>query len=135
MRFVALVWASCAFAAAVNAQSTRTPASTGVWGGKGIQLTVTAKGATISYDCDTGVIDEPLLIERSGRFLAHGTHTFGRGGPRPPGAVARRTHHARYEGIIDGNTMRLTVTLPDLQRTLGDFTLDLGRRAILERCG
>ena len=124
-----------AISSGIRPVSAQSPAPTGVWGGKGIQLTVTAKGATISYDCDTGVIDGPLLIEPSGKFLAHGTHTFGRGGPRPPGAAARRTHDARYQGVVDDGRMRLTVTLPDLQRKLGDFTLELGRRAILERCG
>ena len=131
--FVALT--VCALAVNATGQSAQKAVPAGVWGGKGIRLTVTATGATISYDCDAGVIDGPLLIEPSGKFLAKGTHTFGRGGPRPPGTVARRTHTARYQGVVDGNTMRLAVELPDLQRHLGDFTLELGRRATLERCG
>lgn len=107
----------------------------GVWGGKGIRLTVTGAGATVSYDCDAGTIVEPLLTNRSGAFLARGTHTFGRGGPRGPGAPPPRRHNASYQGVLDGDMMRLTVSLPDLGRTLGEFTLELGRRAVLERCG
>ena len=119
----------------LGAQSSQTQVPTGVWDGKGIQLTVTTAGARIDYDCETGTIAGQLLFDRSGKFTASGTHSFGRGGPRQPGGAARKIHKASYEGSLDGVTMRLTVSLPDLGRKLGEFTLELGRRASLERCG
>ena len=38
----------------LQAQATKTPVATGVWGGKGIQITVTASGATISTTATPG---------------------------------------------------------------------------------
>jgi hypothetical protein len=119
----------------VGAQSAGLPVPVGVWGGQGIQLTVREAGSTISYNCASGTITEPLLVNPAGRFVVRGTHTFGLGGPRLSGASSRRSHKATYEGVVDGHMMKLTVSLPDLGRTVGDFTLELGRRAALERCG
>ena len=39
----------------------------GVWGGDGIQMTVTATGASIDYGCDAGTVDEPLTFDLNGR--------------------------------------------------------------------
>jgi hypothetical protein len=127
-----LVSVCSAGAGTLSAQS---PVPTGVWGGKGIQLTVTAGGATIDYGCDAGTIDEQLLAGSSGKFTARGKHSFGRGGPRQPDDAAPKPHRARYEGTLNGNTIRLSVFLPDLARQVGEFTLERDRRADLERCG
>jgi hypothetical protein len=111
------------------------PVRNGVWGGKGIQLTVTAKGAAIDYGCDSGTIDGRLRTDSSGKFRARGTHAFGRGGPRGPGAAAPKPREAVYEGVIRGKRLELTVLLPELNRNLGKFSLQLGQRPTLERCG
>jgi hypothetical protein len=132
---IATVLLVSVFAVGAATQSVRRPVPTGVWGGKGMQLTVTAAGATIDYGCDAGTIDERLLSDPSGRFAAVGTHSFGRGGPHQPGDPSPKVHKTSYEGIQSGDTMRLTVSLPELERKLGEFTLELGRRASLERCG
>ena len=121
--------------ASVGAQPARTPVPAGVWGGEGIQLTVTTDGAAVDYGCDSGIVSERLLSDPSGRFSALGTHAFGRGGPREPGDPPRKSHRARYDGRWNGDTLQLTVFLPDLDRKVGDFTVELGRRAALERCG
>jgi hypothetical protein len=98
-------------------------------------MTMTDKGATIDYGCDSGTINEELAFDKQGKFSARGTHAFGRGGPRQIGDPAAKPHGAQYEGIRNGDTLELTVLLPDLDRKLGPFTLKLGQRAILERCG
>lgn len=121
--------------AGVRTQSAQTPVPAGEWGGKGIKLTVTSAGANIEYDCAAGTIDERLLTDASGKFVAAGRHAFGQGGPREKGERPSKRHAARYEGTRDANTMRLTVTLPGLGRKVGEFTLELGRRASLDRCG
>jgi hypothetical protein len=107
----------------------------GVWGGKGIQLTVKDSGAAVDYGCESGTIDEPLRTDSRGKFSVRGTHVFGSGGPRDPGAAAPKPHSARYEGVRNGDTIQLTVYLPDLDRKVGEFTLELGKRPALERCG
>ena len=108
---------------------------TGIWGGQGIELTVTDDGARVDYGCDAGTIDTRVQLDSSGKFTARGTHKFGQGGPRQHGDPAVKIHKASFEGIHEGKTLRLTVLLPDLERKLGDFALQLGRRAVLERCG
>ena len=118
--------------ATINAQQ---PVRNGVWGGKGIQLTVTAKGAAIDYGCDSGTIDGRLRTDSNGKFYAHGTHVFGQGGPRGPGGAAPKPRQARYEGVRRGDKLELTVLLPELNRSVGKFNLQLGQRATLERCG
>jgi hypothetical protein len=119
----------------VNSLPVQTPVPAGVWGGKGLQLTVTMAGATLDYGCDSGSITEPLLADASGAFIAHGMHVFGSGGPQQPNAPPRKEHKSRYEGIREGNTIRVTIVLVDLKRNVGSFTLELGRPASLERCG
>jgi hypothetical protein len=121
--------------AGLHAQATKTPVPAGVWGGKGIQITVTASGATIEYDCDAGRIDERLQTDASGKFIANGTHAFGRGGPRYDGEPRPKPHAARYEGQVNGKKMDLTISLPDLGRKVGEFSVELGKRALLDRCG
>jgi hypothetical protein len=123
------------FACQAGTQIAQEPVPTGVWGGVGIQLTVTVKGAAIDYGCDSGAIDEQLRADSRGKFSARGTHVFGRGGPRQPGDPHPKPHHARYEGIRNGDALQLKVLLPDLNRNLGEFTLRLGQRPTLERCG
>ena len=132
---VMLVFAMSLFACQVGTQTAQQPVPNGVWGGKGIQLTVTEKGAGIDYGCDSGTIDERLQPDSRGRFSARGTHLFGRGGPRQPGDPGPKPREARYEGVQKGNTLELTVLLPDLNRKLGEFTVQLGQRPTLERCG
>jgi len=123
------------FACNVGTPNAQEPVRTGVWGGKGIQLTVTANGAGIDYGCDSGTIDGPIQPDSRGKFVARGTHVFGRGGPRAPGDPAPKPREARYQGVSKGNKLELTVLLPELDRNLGKFTVQLGQRPTLERCG
>jgi hypothetical protein len=108
---------------------------TGTWGGKGIQLEVKEDGAKVDYGCDSGTIEGKVKTDARGNFVVHGTHVFGRGGPRNAGEPARKSHQARYEGVLNGDKMELKVRLPELDRDVGEFSLQHDRRPILERCG
>jgi hypothetical protein len=118
-----------------EAPSAQEPVPTGVWGGKGMQMTVTASGAGIDYGCDSGTIEGRLQTDSHGKFSARGTHVFGSGGPRREGDPAPKPREALYEGVRNGDKLELTVLLPELNRNLGKFTLKLGERPTLERCG
>lgn len=107
----------------------------GVWGGKGAQVTVTADGVSIDYGCDSGRIDQRPKTDSSGRFSAQGTHTFGSGGPRDPNDPAPKAPKAAYSGVRSGDVLKFSVSLPDLNRAYGNFTVTRGQRAVLERCG
>jgi hypothetical protein len=134
MKFATVLLISL-FSCNVGTPGAQEPVPTGVWGGKGIQLTVTANGAGIDYGCDSGTIEGRLQSDSRGKFVARGTHQFGRGGPRKPGEPAPKAREARYEGVRNGDKLELTVLLPELNRNLGKFTLQLGQRPTLERCG
>ena len=115
--------------------SAQQPVRNGVWGGNGIEMTVTTRRATIDYGCDSGTIDGKLRTDSKGRLHARGTHVFGQGGPRTAGGPAAKLREARYEGVRRGDRLDLTVLLPELNRNLGKFSLRFGQRAMLERCG
>ena len=105
--------------------------ATGLWGGQHINITVGEKSATIEYDCASGVIDGPLVVDSNGRFNLRGSHRMERGGPvradEDPKKVA-----ATYTGSIKGNTMTLTLKLTDSDEET--FTLEKGQPGELFKC-
>src|SRR5687767_5190251 len=106
------------FACSSGAAIAQEPVPLGVWGGKGIQLTLTAKGGVIDYGCDSGTIERGLRSDSHGKFAARGTHVFGSGGPREPGVPTSKPRQARYEGVRNGDTLELSVLLPELNRKI-----------------
>jgi hypothetical protein len=105
--------------------------ATGVWGGQHINIKVGANSATIEYDCATGVIDGPLVVDESGRFSLRGTHRMERGGPVRADEEPRQIP-ATYTGAIKGNTMTLTLKLSDSDEET--FTLERGKHGELFKC-
>jgi hypothetical protein len=87
--------------------------SKGLWGGQHISMQVGAKSATIEYDCATGVIDGPLLVDAVGEFDLRGTHRTERGGPIRADESSKG-QPAIYTGSIQGNKMTLTVKAGDV---------------------
>jgi hypothetical protein len=130
-----IVLATALFACHVQTQTAQESVPAGEWGGKGIQLIVTEKGGTVDYGCDSGTIDERLTLDARGRFTVRGTHAFGRGGPRRQGDAPPRPRQAIYQGVRKGQKLEVTVSLPDLNRKLGPFTLERDKPPTLERCG
>lgn len=105
--------------------------ATGEWGGQHISINVGPKYAKIEYDCASGVIDGPLVVDAAGHFNLRGTHSRERGGPvregdNPPG------HPATYTGTIKGNTMTLTLKVGDSDEET--FTLEKGKPGELFKC-
>ena len=105
--------------------------ATGVWGGQHINMKVGANSATIEYDCASGVINGPLVVDRYGNFKLHGTHTMERGGPVRADAQPKPVP-ATYTGSIKGNTMTLTLKLADSEDET--FTLERGKHGELFKC-
>jgi hypothetical protein len=108
-----------------------TPELVGLWGGKGISVTVGATGATVEFDCGRGSLDAPLALDGSGNFAIAGTYVAEGGAtmqdPPPP-------RPARYAGAIAGQTMTLTVTLTDDNQEIGTYTLGLAQPAEIRKC-
>lgn len=105
----------------------------GEWGGNHISLQVNSGETTITYDCAHGTIDQPLILDRRGRFSAKGTHAREHGGPIRMGEEAN-ARPARYTGWVSGEQMTLKVTLTDTNEVQGTYTLIRGRRARIFRC-
>jgi hypothetical protein len=107
--------------------------STGRWGGVHIVINVDASSASIEYDCATGSITGPLLIERNGRFSWRGT--FHPEGPGP----TRRDEGANespvvYTGTVIGDEMKLRIKRSGNNEVLGDFTLKRGGPGRVFKC-
>lgn len=103
----------------------------GVWGGPHINIKVGTKSAAIEYDCASGVIDGPLIVDGDGHFSLRGTHTMERGGP-VRADESPKTQTASYTGSIKGNTMTLTLKLDDSD--VETFTLEKGKPGELFKC-
>ncbi len=102
-----------------------------VWGGQGIQMTVTDAGADLDFDCASGQITEPLALDAQGHFDVRGTFSAEHGGPvRPDEVDAGRA--ARYTGQVQDKTMTLTITAGE--EKIGTYTLTRDRRAKLVKC-
>jgi hypothetical protein len=105
----------------------------GVWGGDHILIEVTSTGATVMFECADGTIEESLVIDGNGRFDVRGVHIRRTGGPARSDQKPERLR-ARYTGTVKGNSMTLTVTLPDTNETEGTYSLTYNQRPELRRC-
>ena len=105
--------------------------ATGNWGGQHINMKVGAKSATIEYDCATGVINGPLVVDGDGHFKLRGTHRMLRGGPTRADETPN-DHPATYTGSIKGDTMTLNLKISDSDEET--FTLEKGKEGELFRC-
>jgi hypothetical protein len=114
---------------AVTRKMRRIP--TGMWGGQHINMKVGAKSASIEYDCATGTIRGPLVVDSEGNFTLRGTHRMQRGGPVRADETPN-DHPATYTGSIKGNTMTLNLKLSDSD--VETFTLEKGKEGELFRC-
>jgi hypothetical protein len=105
--------------------------ATGVWGGQHINIEVGEKSAAIEYDCASGVIDGPLVVDGNGNFKLRGKHRMERGGP-VRADEPQNEQPATYTGAINGNTMTLTLKISDSEDET--FTLEKGKQGELFKC-
>lgn len=106
--------------------------ATGSWGGEHVRLTVEDAGAEIEFDCAHGRVEEALVLDERKRFDARGVFVRERGGPVRKDQ-AEDAVPARYTGIVEGDTMALTVS-PEGSESTGPFSLAKGARARLVKC-
>jgi hypothetical protein len=121
------IWLEASMQTAADASSL----ATGVWGGQGIALKVSAKGADVEFDCAHGQIPQPIKLDKHGDFEVAGTLTAEHGGPVRRGETLQPAP-ARYSGHVDGDTVNLTVSLD--KRQVGSYTLTRGSQGHITRC-
>jgi hypothetical protein len=116
---------------AVSVQTDKLPV--GVWGGRHINAEVTDKGATFEFDCASGSIDQPIVLDAKGAFQLEGSFA-----PEHPGPVQRdqagQSRRVRYAGKMIGEELTLTMTALDNKEDLGAFTLTHGNEGRLTKC-
>jgi hypothetical protein len=95
-------------------------------------MIVSSSGALLEYDCASGKIDRPIIVDVRGGFNTQGSYASEHGGPRRDGDTALT--RARYVGRVRGDTMRLTVTLEHSEKPVGVFTLTRGNDPLLTKC-
>lgn len=106
--------------------------ATGIWGGPHISMDVGSRSATIEYDCATGAIDGPLVVDSEGKFHLRGTFTPQRGGPVRADETPQ-SQPAIYTGEIKGDRMTLTLKVSDSDDS-ETFTLEKGKAGELFKC-
>lgn len=108
------------------------PLAEGIWGGPGIQMTVSPQGAVLDLDCANGAIDGPVTVGSDGRFRASGTYAVEHGGPVREGEEKGRP--AVYEGRVEGKKLTLVITLTGEKEALGTWELTQGRAGRIMKC-
>jgi hypothetical protein len=105
----------------------------GLWGGDHIGLYIENNGTRLEYDCAHGTIDQPMRVDRKGRFNVTGTHIREGGGPITKHERPDR-HPALYTGQVAANRVVIKITLTDTKETVGTFTLFYGQKPNLFKC-
>ncbi len=101
------------------------------WGGPEATLTLSTTGGSVVFLCGTGTIDPGWGIAPGGRWNATGQYFVG-GGPLPP--TGRPPHPATYTGVFRGEALTFSVDVPDLELTLGPYTVTRGAPGASEIC-
>ncbi|HTH51244.1 MAG TPA: hypothetical protein VL501_04895 [Pyrinomonadaceae bacterium] len=105
----------------------------GQWGGNGMNMVVSAAGATIEFDCASAEISKQLRMTKKG--VLEGTGTLVSNGPGPV-RIDREPNRTpiKFKGTVKGKTMVLSVTDADAGTDLGTFTLTHGSSGRIRRC-
>ncbi|HEY6230083.1 MAG TPA: hypothetical protein VIW64_02355 [Pyrinomonadaceae bacterium] len=103
----------------------------GVWGGLHVTMEISSDSVTLEFDCASGSIREPLVLDSAGHFDVGGS--YNRQGPGPTREGAKTDSDARYSGAVNGNTMKLSVQLPGSSEIL-EFSLTRGRPGKITKC-
>lgn len=104
------------------------------WGGKGIHMVVQETGVAFEFDCAFGAIAHPLIVDSQGTFSTSGTYSIEPGGPGQDGEPALRVFPVKYSGSTDHSHMELRITFQESGRVIGPFSLQVNRKANLEKC-
>ena len=105
----------------------------GIWGGKGIGLTVEEIGIKIEFDCADGEIEQKITLDKNGNFAATGGYIPSLGGPIRLDSPPERKP-ARYEGEISGKKMTLKVIINETNELIGEYVLEQDKFPIIHRC-
>ena len=104
----------------------------GLWGGLHVTLEISEQSATLEFDCATGSIREPIVLDSAGHFDVAGS--YNREGPGPVRQDVQTDSSARYSGTVSGETMTLAVHLEGSSEPLLNLSLTRGKQGKIRRC-
>jgi hypothetical protein len=104
----------------------------GLWGGMHVTLESSERGATLDFDCATGTIREPIVLDSAGHFDVVGS--YNREGPGPVRQGVQTDSSARYSGTVTGETMTLAVRLEGSSEPLLNLSLTRGKQGKIRKC-
>jgi hypothetical protein len=116
---VAGVWGACKSPVAVGGVLL-----TGSWGSAQGRLTATEASTQFTGACGSGDANEPILLDKHGRFDMVGR--YGVSGSVPS--------DARFIGVVSSKKVTLRVKLSDSSEAVAPITLDLGQQPALATC-
>lgn len=129
-RLLALV----ALLGVVACMDPETPAPVvGEWGGEHLGLVATVQAAELEFDCASGRTSAAIVPDASGRFSVEGVHFPGHGGPIREDEETVGIP-ARFDGMVRGDLMTISVTLPAWATELGPYTLIHGASPHVFKC-
>ena len=114
----------------------------GHWGGTGLSFDVSANSVGVEFDTARAVIDRRPKLNKNGEFDVIG-HYHG----EAPGAMYRDPSQTdqptvssdsagqdvRFRGKVTGNKLSLTASFAKTGKTLGTYTLELGKPSLILR--
>ncbi|SRR6266498_159311 len=104
----------------------------GLWGGMHVTLEISEQEATLEFDCATGTIREPIVLDANGHFDVAGS--YNREGPGPVRQGVQTDSSARYSGTVTGETMTLAVRLEGSSEPLLKLSLTRGKQGKIVKC-
>lgn len=102
----------------------------GNWGGKHINLTITDAGAQFEFDCGSGKINGPIMLDRKGRFRLQGTYTDQVAAP----SATPQHQTVTYAGQVKGKQMTLKITFTENSKSTASYSLRFGQTTRLTKC-
>ncbi len=100
----------------------------GDWGGEQVVLSIGEDKARLRLGCADAEFDAPVSLDTDRRFSADGLYTAHGGGPS---TASERPVKARFEGVLAGDWLTLTVRYADQAET---YRLAHGVQAKVIRC-
>jgi hypothetical protein len=97
---------------------------TGLWGSDQSRLTATQVSTQFSGACGSGNTNEPIMLDKHGRFDMVGVYS----------ANGTLSSPARFKGSISSKKLTLRVMRADSSHALGPIELDLGQQPALATC-
>ena len=116
---VAGVWGACKSPTAVGGILL-----TGTWGSSDGHLTATEVNTVFSGACGSGNTNEPIMLDKHGRFDLTGVY----------GASGTAQSNARFVGAVGERTLTLRVMRSDSTAMLGPIVLQLDQQPAMGSC-